>query len=86
MSNRMAGFAQPLNITGKARTGGGKRRQKGTLISYQVPYSEHSSFPELQEFVHWLQPRRLIPSVGNDCGAKARRMVELLRELPEAAK
>lgn len=46
----------------------------------QVPYSEHSSFPELQEFVHWLRPRRLIPSVGNDCGPKARRMVEQLRQ------
>ncbi|KAK9863457.1 hypothetical protein WJX84_005818 [Apatococcus fuscideae] len=74
------------HTSGKARTGGGKRRQKGTLISYQVPYSEHSSFPELQEFVHWLQPRRLIPSVGNDCGPKARRMVEQLRQAPDDPK
>jgi hypothetical protein len=32
----------------------------------QVPYSEHSSFRELHDFVSWLQPAEIIPSVSND--------------------
>ena len=44
----------------------------------QVPYSEHSSFTELQEFVTWMRPRRVIPSVSNDGGRKMRQMLQLL--------
>ncbi|KAL4522626.1 hypothetical protein Ndes2526A_g01010 [Nannochloris sp. 'desiccata'] len=61
-------------------TKAGRRRQKGTLITYQVPYSEHSSFSELKEFVNWLRPRSIIPSVNNDGGGpKMQKMVGLLR-------
>lgn len=44
-----------------------------------MPYSEHSSFEELRQAVAWLQPRRIIPSVGNDGGTRAAEMVRLLR-------
>jgi len=58
----------------------GRRRQKGTLITYQVPYSEHSSFSELKEFVKWLRPTSITPSVNNDGGGpKMQKMVSLLR-------
>ena len=58
----------------------GRRRQKGTIITYQVPYSEHSSFDELVEFVAWLRPTSILPHVNNDGGGpKAQRMVALLR-------
>lgn len=61
-------------------TKAGRRRQKGTLITYQVPYSEHSSFSELKEFVQWLRPRSIIPSVNSDGGGpKMQKMVNLLR-------
>ena len=55
-----------------------KRTQRGSMIQYSVPYSEHSSFEELREFVKFLKPRAVLPHVGNDRGPKARRMVELL--------
>jgi hypothetical protein len=41
----------------------------------QVPYSEHSSCAELREFVAWLKPVCIIPSVSNDGGEKLRKML-----------
>ena len=62
-------------------TKAGRRRKKGTIITYQVPYSEHSSYSELKEFVSWLRPRSIIPSVNNDGGGpKAQRMLQLLSD------
>jgi DNA cross-link repair 1A protein len=57
---------------------GTKRSKRGQLIQYAVPYSEHSSFSELRELVKFLQPRAIMPHVGNDRGEKARRMVRYL--------
>ena len=54
----------------------GKRQGRGPAVIYSVPYSEHSSFSELREFVRWLEPAEVIPTVGNDCGPKAAQMVE----------
>lgn len=62
----------------KKNARGTKRSKKGSLIQYQVPYSEHSSFSELREFVKFLKPTAILPHVGNDRGEKARRMVRLL--------
>uniref|UniRef100_A0A1D1ZYG4 SAM domain-containing protein n=1 Tax=Auxenochlorella protothecoides TaxID=3075 RepID=A0A1D1ZYG4_AUXPR len=57
----------------------GRKQQRGSLITYQVPYSEHSSFSELREFVTWFAPLRIVPSVNSDChGPKAKALVDLL--------
>ena len=55
-----------------------KRQKRGALIQYAVPYSEHSSFKELREFVRFLKPRAILPHVGNDRGENAARMVRAL--------
>ena len=38
-------------------------RRKGRVVLYDMPYSEHSSIDELKEFVQWIRPIRLVPSV-----------------------
>jgi len=67
-----------------ARTGGARTR-RGSLVKYDVPYSEHSSFAELRDAVAWLKPEAICPSVSNDMGAKCQRMVQLLTAPPGSA-
>ncbi|XP_050125322.1 DNA cross-link repair protein SNM1 isoform X2 [Malus sylvestris] len=56
----------------------GRRSQQGTVIRYEVPYSEHSSFTELKEFVKLVSPVEIIPSVNNHGPDSAKAMVSLL--------
>ncbi|XP_021276247.1 DNA cross-link repair protein SNM1 [Herrania umbratica] len=56
----------------------GRRWQQGTIIRYEVPYSEHCSFTELREFVKILSPENIIPSVNNDGPDSAKAMISLL--------
>ncbi|KAL7600259.1 hypothetical protein Lser_V15G23498 [Lactuca serriola] len=56
----------------------GKRSQQGTIIRYEVPYSEHSSFTELKEFVKFISPENIIPSVNNHGHESANKMISCL--------
>lgn len=35
------------------------QRSKGAATIHLVPYSEHSSFEELQQYVRWLRPQKV---------------------------
>jgi DNA repair metallo-beta-lactamase len=51
-----------------------------------IPYSEHSSFPELQEFVAFLKPKRIVPTVGaggEEGERRVRKMLEHFRHLTD---
>ncbi|KAF8069613.1 Dclre1a [Scenedesmus sp. PABB004] len=55
-----------------------KRLRRGSVVLYQVPYSEHSSCEELRAFVEWFKPIGIVPSVSNDSGPKLRAMLAAL--------
>lgn len=39
-------------------------RRSGNLVVHSVPYSEHSSFPELLDCLECLKPQRIVPTVS----------------------
>jgi hypothetical protein len=41
-------------------------REKGRCKIHLVPYSEHSNYAELREYVSFLKPKQIIPTVGVD--------------------
>lgn len=56
----------------------GRRWQQGTIIRYEVPYSEHSSYVELRDFVKFISPATIIPSVNNHGAESANTMISHL--------
>lgn len=57
-----------------------KEERRLNMTRVLVPYSEHSSFTELVEFVRAIAPLEIIPTVDCDTPAKAARQVRLLQQ------
>ncbi|XP_013385762.1 DNA cross-link repair protein SNM1-like [Lingula anatina] len=55
-----------------------KVKKKGITI-YGVPYSEHSSYTELKNFVQALQPDQILPTVNNGNPTSRRKMESLFK-------
>jgi len=55
------------------------RRQRGRLVQYGLPYSEHSSLSELRAFVRFMNPEAIFPHVGADDKDALESMLKLLR-------
>ncbi|KAK9865080.1 hypothetical protein WJX84_011403 [Apatococcus fuscideae] len=59
-------------------------RHKGKCWIHLVPYSEHSSYNELRDYVRWLKPQKVIPTVGvggDDSDKKNAAMLKHFRNL-----
>eukprot|EP00892_Ulva_mutabilis_P001364 jgi/Ulvmu1/11228/UM072_0065.1 len=58
------------------------QRSSGAVRLVEVPYSEHSSCEELREFVAWLKPKAVVPTVGAGRDAVPRMLRILARDDP----
>ncbi|KAK9832766.1 hypothetical protein WJX84_012067 [Apatococcus fuscideae] len=63
------------------RKHGLETRRQGPVTIYGVPYSEHSSFPELRDCVKRLRPKRLIPTVNASNPTASRRVEDRFADL-----
>ena len=84
---KKAGLAVVVRPTGWTFGGGGmmngvgrKVRKEDGAICLSVAYSEHSSFNELREFVGWMRPKQIVPTVNVRCKADSDRLCSLLKQ------
>ncbi|GMH27224.1 hypothetical protein Nepgr_029067 [Nepenthes gracilis] len=63
--SKVAGFV-PTGWTYEVKRNKFAVRTKDCFEIHLVPYSEHSNFEELREYVRYLKPKRVIPTVGSD--------------------
>ncbi|XP_068641660.1 DNA ligase 6 isoform X2 [Aristolochia californica] len=63
--SKAVGFV-PSGWTYDAKKDGFAVKTKGLLEIHLVPYSEHSSYLELKDYVRFLRPKSVVPTVGLD--------------------
>jgi DNA ligase-1 len=63
--NKVVGFV-PTGWTYEVKRNKFAVRSKDSCEIHLVPYSEHSNYNELREYVKFLRPKRVIPTVGVD--------------------
>jgi DNA cross-link repair 1A protein len=56
------------------------KKVKGDAVLYSAPYSEHSSFSELIDFVELFKPFRIVPTVGAHSKDGVKSQLDLIRK------
>eukprot|EP00536_Pseudo-nitzschia_multiseries_P000674 jgi/Psemu1/233899/estExt_Genewise1.C_80150 len=70
-----------------SRSGIINTRTSGNLAIHSVPYSEHSSFPELVDCLACLRPAKIIPTVqASKSAEQVKRLLQALRQTQTALK
>lgn len=75
--DRVVGFRPTGWSHSKKGSGIIHSNSRGCITVHSVPYSEHSSFPELVDCVTLLRPKRIIPTVSV---SKSQQQIDLLLE------
>ncbi|XP_068303185.1 DNA ligase 6 isoform X1 [Pyrus communis] len=63
--SKVVGFV-PTGWTYEVKRNKFSVRSKDSFEIHLVPYSEHSNYEELREYVRFLKPKRVVPTVGLD--------------------
>ncbi|KAJ8567441.1 hypothetical protein K7X08_019649 [Anisodus acutangulus] len=63
--SKVVGFV-PTGWTYEVKQNKFSVRKKDSFEVHLVPYSEHSNYDELRQYVKFLKPKRIIPTVGTD--------------------
>ena len=74
-----SGVKSPVKALCSAPSSLLKERSRDNIFIYSAPYSEHSSFTELIDFLHTFKPQRVIPTVGTAPEA-VKKQLQILKE------
>ncbi|KAI5056524.1 hypothetical protein GOP47_0028342 [Adiantum capillus-veneris] len=77
--DRVVGFV-PTGWTYEIKKKTFSVRRKGPLEIHLVPYSEHSNYQELREYVAFLRPHEIFPTVGLEGGDMDSKAVAAMRK------
>ena len=77
--SRVVGFV-PTGWTYELKKRTFSVRRKGSCQIHLVPYSEHSNYEELREYVGFLRPKEIIPTVGLEGGGMDSKAVAAMRK------
>lgn len=77
----LAVIVRPTGWTFKGGTSEGlmRRIRSDNAVQIDLAYSEHSSFNELRDFVQWMNPKQIVPTVNVRSKSDADRLRGLLR-------
>lgn len=77
--SRVVGFV-PTGWTYEVKLSRFAVKSKDSFQIHLVPYSEHSNYDELREYVKFLKPKRVVPTVGLDVEKSDSKHVNRIRK------
>jgi DNA cross-link repair 1A protein len=88
LKKRLQGFSEIVGFSPTGWSFSGKStissQSFGSVTIFGVPYSEHSSFEELKEFVSFIRPKKIIPTVNVDKSGRLDKMLSHFHHIVSA--